>query len=88
MQTSATDLVALLDSIETVRDHPALSDIQKRKVLTELRHQLPAEQLCRFSAETKDIVANILEEAIDGTQTTTKGPAKKRPKTPTKSTKT
>lgn len=92
MLASVSDLVKLLTSIETVRDHSGLSDDEKLEMLTELRHEVPAGSLCRFSLKTRNIVEQRLNEAInERTKAEAQGaaevPAKKRAKAAAKSPK-
>jgi len=67
MLTSASDLVAMLDTIHKVSDHTKLDKSDKKAILEEMRHELPAEQLCRFSKITRGIVSRTLDEAINAT---------------------
>jgi hypothetical protein len=80
MLTSASDLVAMLDTIHKVSDHTKLDKSDKQAILEEMRHELPAEQLCRFSKITRGIVSRTLDEAINAAETKGKSPTQNRSK--------
>jgi hypothetical protein len=60
----------MLDTIHKVSDHTKLDKSDKKAILEEMRHELPAEQLCRFSKITRGIVSRTLDEAINAAAAT------------------
>jgi hypothetical protein len=85
MLSSATELVAFMENINKVTDNPKLDNSDKKAILEEMIRELPAEQLCRFSKETRRIVNRTLDEAINETETKTKSTSAVRSKAPPKS---
>ena len=90
MQTSATDLVGVLTSVERLAVS-SLTDDEKVLVLDDMKRCIPPEQFCIHCLKTRAIVLNKIEEAINGfkaTQAKSQKPVQSRArKTPTKSTK-
>jgi len=89
MQTSANDLVSVLTSVERLAVS-SLTDDEKVMVLDDMKKCIPPEQFCIHCPQTRAIVLNKIEEAINGFQATkakSEKPKQSRArKTPTKST--
>ena len=90
MQTSATDLVRVLTSVEQIAVS-SLTDDEKILVLDDINRCIPPEQFCIQCLKTRAIVINKIQGAINGfnaTQAKSQKPQQSRArKTPTKSTK-
>ena len=90
MQTSATDLVGVLTSVERLAVS-SLTDDEKVLVLDDMKRCIPPEQFCIHCLKTRAIVLNKIEEAINGfkaTKAKSQKPVQSRArKTSTKSTK-
>lgn len=67
MQTSATDLVGFLTSVERLAVS-ALTDDEKVLVLDDIKRCIPPEQFCIHCRKTRAIVLKKIEEAINGFQ--------------------
>lgn len=79
MQTSVSDLVKYMTSVDFVVASARLTDTEKREVLGELLNTVPPEPFCRATAKTRAITIKAIEEAINGlkpTQTASKKPVK------------
>ena len=88
MLTTASELVGLLTRIEDVCVHPSLSDDEKVIILTEMRSEIPADRLCRFSPKTLAIVKDKMEKAIHVREKAkSKSPTKNRTKASPESSK-
>ena len=84
MQTSATDLVGVLTSVERLAVS-SLTDDEKVLVLDDMKRCIPPEQFCIHCLKTRAIVLNKIEEAINGfkaTQAKSEKPKQSRARKP------
>ena len=69
MQTSATDLVGVLTSVERLAVS-SLTDDEKVLVLDDMKRCIPPEQFCIHCLKTRAIVLIKIEEALNVFNTT------------------
>ena len=71
MKITAFDIVRLLHEVERV-SASKIPDVQKAKVLTELRNAVPEPVFCAAATATRDYVLETIEGALNGCAKTTK----------------